>query len=165
MIVSGSVCLGRRYFADGLTEKNSTAPQQAHRRCAPIECMSMSVPMFAFVYVPTRTGRNRNPNALNAAVTLLLRFSGALSARSAMKVPSLPQRRTATNALAKNAKMPTPRAASPSRTMSNGKMMKGDMPTQGSHFDFSSFLKSSINMRLLYKIVAFVANPDKARRC
>ncbi len=148
MSISGSVCLNRRYFADGLTEKNSTAPQQAQRKCAPIECMSMSVPMFAFVYVPTWTGRNMNPNALNATAILLVRFSEALSARSAVKAPSLPHRSTATNALAKTAKMPTPRAGSPSRTTSSGRIMNGNMPTHGSHFVSSSFLKKFIDIGL-----------------
>lgn len=87
MSFSCSVRLRRSHFADGLTEKNKAAPKQAHKRYAPIECISISVPMFAFVYVPTRTGRNKKPNALNAAAILLVRFSEALRRRLATDAP------------------------------------------------------------------------------
>lgn len=162
MSASFSVCLRRCYFADGITEKNKAAPQQAARKCAPIECISMSVPMFAFVYVPTSTGRNRNPNPLNAAQILLVRFSEAFRRRSEINTPSLPQRNMPAKALAKNTNIPAPRATSPSRTTSNGRITNGNMPTHDSHFDFSSFLKKFINMRLFYKIEVRVAIFDEA---
>lgn len=126
------------------------APTQAHRKCAFSECISISVPRLAFVNDPTRTGMNRNPNAQKAAVSRLATSSDTLKTQVEIIRANLPPRMIPPHILAKNARIPTPRATSPSNIMTKGMRMNGAVPTQGNHFDFSIFLKNSINIMTPY---------------